>query len=252
MPITIQIANRQLTFQSKEGVHSAKLNVFGVISTLGDRRVQTFEDTISRDFPDTLFQQYVTKQSIYQKTIPLRPGLYKLDIVVKDVQSGNVGTVSTRLAVPRFKDEELDTSTLILADDIEHVPSGQVGIGQFVLGDVKVRPELKQEFYPDQKMGIYLQIYNIKVDGTTHKSNVTLHFKVTQGTQEIWAHTQTSADMKQLGDELTIQSLLPLATFAPGKYKLEISINDQVANQTITRGAEFTVKPLADTHTAAK
>jgi GWxTD domain-containing protein len=250
VPITIQIANRQMTFQSKDGVHSAKLNVFGVISTLGDRRVQTFEDTVDRDFPDTLFQQYVTKQSIYQKSIPLRPGLYKLDIVVKDVQSGNIGTISTRLAVPRFEQEKLDTSTLILADDIEHVPSGQVGIGQFVLGDVKVRPQLKQEFTPEQKMGIYLQIYNIKVDGTTHKSNVSIKFRVTQGNQEIWQHTQTSLDMKQFGDEMTIQSLLPLNSFAPGKYKIEITINDQIANETITRAAEFTVKPSVVTRAA--
>jgi GWxTD domain-containing protein len=254
VPITIQIANRQLTFQSKEGVHSAKVNILGVISTLAGRRVQSFEDTISRDFPDTLFQQYVTKQSIYQKSVPLRPGLYKLDIVLKDVQSGNVGTISTRLAVPRFKEEDLDTSTLILADDIENVPSGQVGIGQFVLGDVKVRPEIKKEFYTNQKMGIYLQIYNIKVDEKTHKSNVMIHFRVTQGTQEIWAHSQTSEDMKQVGDELTIQSLLPLSTFAPGKYKVEITINDQIANVTIIRGEEFTVKPAppAVTHTAEK
>ncbi|HUK30864.1 MAG TPA: GWxTD domain-containing protein [Candidatus Acidoferrum sp.] len=252
VPITIQIANRQLTFQSKEGVHSAKVNILGIISTLGDRRVQSFEDTLNRDFPDTLFQQYVTKQSIYQKTVPLRPGLYKLDIIIKDVQSGNVGTISTRLAVPRFEQEKLDTSTLILADDIENVPSGQVGIGQFVLGDVKVRPQLKQEFFPDQKMGIYLQVYNIKVDDKTHKSNVTLNFRVTQGAQEIWQHSQTSDDMKQVGNEMTIHSLLPLATFAPGKYKLTITINDQIANETITRGAEFTVRTPADTHTAAK
>jgi GWxTD domain-containing protein len=251
VPITIQLANRQLTFQNKEGVHSAQINIFGRISTLGDRVVQTFEDTLSRDFPDSLFQQYVTKQSIYQKTVPLRPGLYKLDIVVKDVQSGNVGVVNTRLAVPRFEQEKLDTSTLILADNIENVPSGQVGIGQFVLGDVKVRPQIKQEFFLDQKMGMYLQVYNIKVDDKTHKSNVTVHFRVTHGDQEVFQTTQTSQQMKQEGNELTIQSLLPLSTFVPGKYKLVISVSDQIGNETIIRGAEFTVKAPAETRAAA-
>jgi GWxTD domain-containing protein len=251
VPITIQLANRQLTFQNKEGVHSAQINIFGRISTLGDRVVQTFEDTVSRDFPDSLFQQYVTKQSIYQKTVPLRPGLYRLDIVVKDVQSGNIGVVNTRLAVPRFEQEKLDTSTLILADDIEHVPANQVGIGQFVLGEVKVRPQIKHEFFPDQKLGIYLQVYNIKVDDKTHKSNVSIHFRVTRGDQEVFQTTETSEQMKQVGDELTIQSLLPLSTFTPGKYKLEISINDQITNLTIIRGSEFTVKTPAETRAAA-
>ncbi len=250
VPITIQLANRQLTFQSKDGVHSAQINIFGRISTLGDRVVQTFEDTLSRDFPDSLFQKSVTKQSIYQKTIPLRPGLYRLDIVVKDVQSGNVGVVNTRLAVPRFEQEKLDTSTLILADDIENIPAGQVGIGQFVLGDVKVRPQINQEFLSDQKLGMYLQVYNIKVDDKTHKSNVSIHFRVTHGDQEVFQITETSEQLKQQGNELTIQSLLPLATFAPGKYKVEISINDQIANETITRGAEFTIKAPAESRAA--
>jgi GWxTD domain-containing protein len=251
VPITVQIANRQLTFQEKDGVHSAQLNLFARISTLSGRVVQTFEDTISKDFPDSLFQKYLTRQSVYQKIVPLRPGLYKLDIVLKDVQSGNVGVINTGLQVPRFEEEKLDTSTLILADDIQSVPANQVGIGQFVLGEVKVRPELSHEFFSDQKMGMYLQIYNIKVGETTHKSNVTVRFRITRGDQEVFNTMETSEEFKQTGDELTIHNLLPLATFAPGKYKLQIIINDQLANQSLTREAEFTVKPPAQTRAAA-
>ena len=62
----------------------------------------------------------------------MRPGLYRLDIVIKDVNSGNVGAVNERLAVPRYDEEKLEASTLILADQIEHVPAKQIGTGQFV------------------------------------------------------------------------------------------------------------------------
>ncbi len=37
VPVTIQIPNRQLTFQNKDGVHSATLNIFGRITTLTGR-----------------------------------------------------------------------------------------------------------------------------------------------------------------------------------------------------------------------
>src|SRR6202140_3150605 len=120
VPVTVQVPNNQLSFDSKKGVHSATLNVFGRVSTLTGRVVQTFEDAVSKDFPDSLFQQSVKLQSIYQKAVPLRPGLYRLDLVIKDVQSGNVGVVNTRLAVPRYADEKLDASTLILADQLDH------------------------------------------------------------------------------------------------------------------------------------
>ncbi|MGB6462126.1 MAG: GWxTD domain-containing protein, partial [Candidatus Acidiferrum sp.] len=173
VPITIQVPNGQLNFQSKDGIHSATMNVFGRVSTLTGRIVQTFEDPVAKDFPDSLFQQSLKLQSIYQKAIPLRPGLYRLDIVVKDVQSGNVGVVNTRLAVPRYEDQKLDASTLILADQLQHVPANQIGAGQFVLGSTKVRPRIESDFKTDGRLGIYLQVYNLKADEKTHKSNAT-------------------------------------------------------------------------------
>ncbi len=106
VPITVQIPNHQLSFKSKDGVHSASLNIFGRVSTLTGKVVQTFEDSVTRDFPDSLYQQAVKLSSIYQKALPLRPGLYRLDIVIKDVESGNVGVVNTRLAVPRYDEEK--------------------------------------------------------------------------------------------------------------------------------------------------
>src|SRR5947209_19350372 len=66
VPITVQVPNRQLTFQNREGVHSAVLNLFGRISTLSGRIVQTFEDVITRDFPEPLLQASLQASSIYQ------------------------------------------------------------------------------------------------------------------------------------------------------------------------------------------
>ena len=249
VPITVQLDNRSMSFEEKDGVHLGTLNLYARISTIGGRVVQVFEDTIHDDFPDTLFQQYLTKKSIYGKTIPLRPGLYRLDIVLKDTHSGNTGVVSTNLKVPQYDAEKMDASTLILADSIEKVPARQIGIGQFVLGDVKVRPALHQEFTAESKMGIYFQIYNLKLDPATNKSNVDAHIRITtaKGDQVILDLHQGSDEFKQFGDQLTIetQTTLHQADFAPGKYKLEITINDKVGNQTLTRSQEFTVKPAA-------
>ena len=248
VPVTVQVPNSQLSFQSKEGVHSATMNVFGRVSTLTGRVVQTFEEAISRDFPDSLFQQSVKMQSIYQKAVPLRPGLYRLDLVIKDVHSGNVGVVNARLQVPRYEDEKLEASSLILADQIEHVPAKQIGAGQFVLGSSKVRPRLEGDFTTADKLGIYMQVYNLKPDETTHKSNASFQYTVKKADQKadqppIMQFKETSGEMKQTGDQITIERLLPLATLTPGKYTLEVSATDSLANQTILRTADFTVKP---------
>jgi len=251
VPVSVQIPNNQLQFKEKDGVHSAELNIFGRVSSLTGKVISTFEAPVTRDYPDSLFSLAPKQQSIYQSALPLRPGLYRLDIVVKDVNSGNVGAVNTRLAVPRYNEDKLEASTLILADQIERVPAKQIGTGQFVLGSSKVRPKLDASFTPADKMGIYLQVYNLKSDPKTHKSEASFVYTVKRGDQQVMQFKETSADMKQTGDQVTIERLLPLATLAPGKYTLDISATDKLAQSTISRSAEFTVKAPGEQKAAA-
>src|SRR5215471_15666023 len=87
VPVTVQVPNNQLQFKDKDGVYTAELNIFGRVSTLTGRIVQTFEDPVTRDYPETLYKQAMKQSSVYQKALPLRPGLYRLDVVIKDVNS---------------------------------------------------------------------------------------------------------------------------------------------------------------------
>jgi hypothetical protein len=168
------------------------------------------------------------------------------------VQSGNVGVINTRLAVPRYADEKLDASTLILADQLEHVPAKQIGSGQFVLGSTKVRPRLDSDFTTSDRMGIYLQVYNLKPDDKTHKSSATFQFTVKKGAEQVLQFKETSEEMKQTGDQVTIERWLPLASLTPGKYTIEINANDGISNQSISKTADFTVRgPLEPTKAAA-
>ena len=253
VPITVQIPNGQLAFQAKDGIHTATMNIFARVSTLTGRIVTTFETPLTKDFPDSLFQQSMKMQSIYQNAVPLRPGLYRLDLVIKDVQSGNIGVVNARLAVPRYEDDKLAASSLILADQIEHVPAKEIGTGQFVLGSSKVRPRLEGDFTSDQRLGIYMQVYNLKPDDSTHKANANFAFTVKRGNEPVpgMQFKESSADMKQTGEQVTIERFLPLATLAPGKYTLEVDATDTHSNQTISRTADFTVKAAPEAKTTA-
>jgi GWxTD domain-containing protein len=243
VPITVQVPNRDLSFQSKQGVYSAVLDLYGRISTPGGVVVQTFEDVISRDFPESLFQSSLNLFSIYQKSVPLRSGLYRLDLVIKDTMSGNLGVFNTAVRVPRFEDEKMDASSLILADQIEGVPSQQIGTGQFVLNSYKVRPRLSREFSRTDKLGIFLQLYNLKVDDTSHKTDVSVAYRIMKDQQEVWHAVETAEHLRQGGEQLTIQRYLPVDSLAPGTYTIEVIGMDLLTNQTITRGAEFTVTP---------
>jgi GWxTD domain-containing protein len=244
VPITVQIPVRQLSFQEKEGVDSATMDLFARVTSLSGRVVQTFEDTLRADFPVGQLQKSLSTSRIYQKAVPLSPGLYRLDVVIKDVNSGNVGVVNTRLPVPRFQDDELSASSLILADDIQRVSSKDIGLGQFVLGDVKVRPRMDGTFTQRDSMGVYLQVYNLKVDEKTHKPDTSVEYRVTQGkgAAPVLKFDVPADKLPQHGEEMTLENLITLGSLAPGKYHLEVAVTDNLAKQTITPAADFTVK----------
>jgi GWxTD domain-containing protein len=250
VPITVQIPNRQMSFQEKDGVQTASLNLFCRISTVGGRVVQTFEDVIVKDFPSSLLQQSLKGFSVYQKAVPLRPGLYRLDIVLKDINSSNVGVVNTRLPVPRFEEDKLASSKIVLADEIVHVSAREIGLGQFVVGDMKVRPKLDATFATSDNLGIYLQVYNLKPDEKTHQPNASILYQITKDGQKdgeapVFRLEESTQQMGDHGDQITLDKTMKLASVPPGKYKLAIQITDNLAKQTISQSADFTVKTAA-------
>jgi GWxTD domain-containing protein len=242
VPISVQIPNKQLNFQQKDGIQTATLNIFARITTLSGRPVQTFEDTITHDVPNSLLEQSLKGFSIYQKAVPLSPGLYRLDIVLKDVNSGNVGVVNTNLKVPRYEEDRLSSSSLILADQIQRVSAKDIGVGQFVLGDIKVRPKMDSTFATNDNLGIFLQIYNLKVDDKTHKADASVEYRVIKDKQPVLKFDEGSAQLGQRGDEITLEKALALKSLAPGKYKLEVQVTDNVSKESITPTADFTIK----------
>ena len=245
VPITLQIPNSQMGYRRKDGVHSANLNVYARITTPGGKVIQTIEESIAHDVPDSLFQKSLSQSSLYQKSVPLHPGLYRLDVVVKDVESGNLGVVSTALAVPKYEEGELNASSLILADKIEPVPSGEIGLGQFVFGAYKVRPRFSRIFTNAENLGIFLQLYNLKTDEALHDTNVAVTYRLLRDQKQIWTSTEDSSSIRRDGEQLTLNRRLPLAAFAPGKYTLEIKVLDNVSHQTVTRTADFEITPAS-------
>ncbi|HWG59022.1 MAG TPA: GWxTD domain-containing protein [Candidatus Acidoferrales bacterium] len=253
VPIAIQIPRRQMSFHEKDGVDTAKLEIFGRITTVSGRRVTTFEDPVTASLPASLLQQSLSGSEIYGKTLPLASGLYRLDIVIKDVNSGNIGVVNTALPVPRFEDDQLSASTLILADDIERISSSSIGLGQFVIGDVKVRPKLGATFAQNDSVKVYLQVYNLKVDDKTHHADASVEYRVfnDKGSQ-VLKYDLPRNQLDEHGEELTIENSIALGSVPPGKYKVEVAVTDNVTKRVVTPSAQFTVKaaPAQGTQTA--
>ncbi len=242
--VTLQMENRDLQFQSKDGVKRAVVNIYGRITTMTRRVVNVFEDVVTVDSPTEMLQVVSKRTAIYQKTVPLPPGTYRLNVVAKDVVGGNMNNYELALNVPHFDDEKLAASTLILADMIEKVPTRSIGSGQFVIGSSKVRPRVNESFRRDEKMGLYLELYNFGPDEKTQKPNGQIDYEVVQnGTNEkvLEFSEDIAAVSGASASHVTIEKLLPLQNMRPGQYTLKLKVTDRNRNQTLTPSATFTI-----------
>lgn len=250
VPISIQMKNRDITFVNKDGVQSGRVNIFGRFTTLTGHIAQTFEDPIQAEIPAELLPRMAEGSQIYWKAVPLRPGRYRLNVVVKDVNGDREGTFSRGLMVPEYSDDRLETSSLIVADEMEPVAAKNVGTGNFVIGDTKVRPRVAPAdgkpplFKRNQKLNFWIQVYNLSVDGKTHKPSATMEYDVVNvSTNKPVIHTVESTDkMGNIGDQLTLQKTLSAASLEPGIYRLQIKVSDNISKQTVDPSATFAVE----------
>lgn len=250
VPITLQVPLKGLTFANKEGIQRAVVNVYGQLTKLSGQIVQTFEETLHRDIPAELLEKEINNTSLYWKALPMRPGLYRLDVVVKDVNGDKTGIFSRSYTVPDFGDEKLSSSTLILADQMEPVPAREVGTGNFVIGTNKVRPKVRPadgkpaSFTKKEKVNFWLQVYNLGVDQKTNKPSATVEYQVvnTATNQHVLDFTESTAQMGNVGEQVTLGKTLQLGQLDPGVYQVTIKVNDQISKQTISPTAKFAVQ----------
>ena len=252
VPVTIQMRNRDITFVNKEGVQRGTVNIFARLTTLTGKIVQTFEDTVQVDVPAELLPRTAENASVYWKALPLRPGRYKLNIAIKDVNGDRKGLWSRSIVVPEFSDDKLSTSTLIVADQMEPVPTKAIGTGSFVIGTTKVRPRVaaadgKPALFKkdkDQKLNFWMQVYNLGLDEKTHKPSATFEYEITNlGTnKQVIQKTETTDSMGNIGEQVTLQKSIVAANLQPGTYKINIKVNDNISKQTINPSAVFAVE----------
>jgi GWxTD domain-containing protein len=252
VPITVQLKYRDITFANKDGVQRGTVNIFMRVSTLTGRIVQTQEEPVQVDVPAELLPRTAENSAVYWKALPLRPGRYKVDIAVKDVNGDRKGLWSRGILVPEFSDEKLSTSSLIVADVMEPVPTKDVSTGQFVIGLNKIRPRVapadgKPALFKrtrDQKVNFWMQVYNLGVDEKTHKPSATFEYDIVNvaTNKPVVQKTESTETMGNIGEQVTLQKSIAAANLQPGVYRIDIKVNDNISKQTIDPSATFAVE----------
>lgn len=242
---TIQTNNKELKFEDNGGLQTAKMNVFGRITAVSGKRSGIFEDSVTANATVSELTEMRERKSVYQKAIALTPGTYKVDVVVRDVTTGNKGIVNMGFVVPRYDDKKLSTSTMVLTSKLRITTDRDIG-QMFVIGNAKVIPNLSGVYKQGEEVGIYLQVYNSEIDQTTLRPAVDVQYILTKDGKELMRQTEDWSGLSDSGQRLTLARLLPTAGLTPGDYEIKVQIKDRVrteGQQVIENKGKFTIMP---------
>lgn len=240
---TVQASNKELTFEDIGGLQQAKMNIFGRITAVSGRRSGIFEDSATTSATTDELVDMRDRKSIYQKAIALAPGTYKVDVVIRDVKSGNKGIRNLGFVVPKYDEKKLSTSSMILTSKLRSTTDRDIG-GMFIIGNAKVIPNLSGTFRQGEEVGVYMQVYNSEIDQTTLRPAVDVNYILMKDGKEVLRQAEDWSGLSDSGQRLTLARLLPTTLLTPGDYEVKIQVKDKVRAEgqpLIENKAKFTI-----------
>jgi len=237
---TVQAQNKELSFKDEGGIQTARMNIFGRITAVSGKRSGIFEDSVAASATAQELVEAKQRKSVYQKAIAMAPGTYKVDVIVRDVESGNRGIVNHGFVVPRYDDKKLSTSSLILATRLRPTDESDIG-GRFVIGGAKVIPSLDGVFQRGSDVGLYLQVYNAGIDQTTLRPAVDVQYVLTKAGKEILKQPEDWKGLSDSSQRLTLARLLPTTTLDPGEYEIKVVTKDRINGTVVENKGKFTI-----------
>jgi GWxTD domain-containing protein len=239
---TIQLENQELVYKDVGGIQQARANVYARITGVSGRRAGLFEEVIMSSYAPEALSAGLQSRSAYHRNVVLSPGTYKIDLVVRDVNSGKTGIIHHGFAVPKYAEGELSSSSLVLASRLEPL-NGRLPTGQFVFGSMKVIPNATAAFKQEQTLGVYMQVYNVTIDQATLRPSLDVEYVITQKNREVARLKEDGKNSLSTlnSQQVTLARLIPLKELKPGIYDLTVNVTDHVAGKTITRKESFQV-----------
>ena len=238
--ITVQTANKELSFHDSGGLQVAYMNIAGSVVNASGRRVNFFEDALTTTATPQELIETKDRKSAYQKIVILPPGPYKVDLLVRDTKSGAGGFRQKGFTVPKFG-SALATSSLILASVLKQA-TDETASGQFMIGDRKVIPNVSGSFHRGSAVGLYLQVYNAGIDQTTLRPAVDAEYALMKDGKEIFKHLEDWRGIKMNNDRLTLSRLIDSSQLTTGEYRIEVRIKDNVTGQALIQSASFVIE----------
>jgi len=174
---------------------------------------------------------------IYTHKLPLKPGLYQVRVASRDAETGNVGSAAQWIEIPDLAAKKLTLSSLMVG-------------GQFIganerqnSGSEQVQFSVDRRFRRSSHLNFLTIIYN-SVAGGSGTPDLDAQIEISRNGKPVIASpvrkvaTDTTTDLARIvyGADLPLQSL------PPGRYLLQVTINDRIARTSAAQQVLFEIE----------
>ena len=240
VPLTIRVPARELTYDADlQNVNRATIQLYGKAQNLTGRVVYEFEDLIAADTSKAKDLKAGTN-FLYQKQLPLRPGRYKLTVIVQEESSKRVAIEVASVQLSKNKLGTLTSSTLVVADGFASSSPEQTLSDPFVTpSGIKVYPNVTQEFPPGAFLSLYTEAYEVALDQATRQPALDAEFVIMKGREQIRAEEPR---LLQMEDRVVLMHTIPLEGVDPGRYQVMLQLRDRISGQQASKRANFEIR----------
>jgi len=248
-PITVEVHDKDLTFQAREDSYMAELAVYGIITSLSNQIVEEFEDELLTGYSADKVQTPGMGGALYQKVVILdNDTRYKLALVLKDLNSGNVGVIRKAIIPPSYDPESLGISSLVLSSQIYVLDELPEDNSMFVLGDIKILPSIDNVFANNTRVALYFQAYHSTLDQARLEPSVRVKCRISRDGDTVVELLDETGDALQYytSERMVLIQELPITGLKEGKYQLEIEVEDRIGNKMSSAATDFEVVAAED------
>ena len=242
--LSFDVKNQELSFKPENGIEVGRVAVYGIVTSISNSVVSEFDDDLVVSYPPEQLQAGLHARAVYQKVLLLDSKLrYRLDLIVKDLNSNKVGHKRIGLIPPVMPKEELATSSLILADQVSPIKELPKADEMFLIGDVKVRPNLRKTFAPTDPFYVYLQVYNAESDQASLKPSLKVTYRLSRKGSKLQEFIDRSGETIQFYSDQRIVLITQMALdgLTDGRYEFEVDVEDQLSGQSASARERFEI-----------
>jgi VWFA-related protein len=251
LAVALVIPGSQIPFVTEKEKDNATIDIIGEALEGGKLRVGQLRDTVKLAVEST--QQVRRKNVQYNTGFVLAPGSYHLKFIVRENQSGRMGSFETDVQIPDLRKTPLKMSSVVLSSLRAPVANKKNGANPLVRDQLELVPNITHVFGPDQHLYLQYEVYDAakgknpaplgaNVQSRTAKDapaakpakdsiRVFTSIEFLQGATKIYESKPVVANEVTAPDRKAVifQMDLPLEALKPGLYLCQVNVIDDVA-----------------------